>query len=79
MLAHLVTMGSHQTTQLVAQPVGNAGTYVGRLAIRATGYCNLQTAHGTIQGIHVRYCRPLHRGDGYTYTTGKRAALPPQG
>jgi 5-methylcytosine-specific restriction endonuclease McrA len=54
-----------------------AGMYYGRLAIRATGSCNVKTGQGTIQGIHVRYCQPLHRGDGYTYTKG--AALPPQG
>jgi hypothetical protein len=53
-----------------------AGVYVGRLAIRATGSCNLKTAQGTIHGIHVNYCQPLHRGDGYAYANG--AALPPQ-
>ncbi len=52
-----------------------AGVYVGRLAVRATGSCNLKTATGTIQGIHVRYCQPLQRGDGYSYAIG--AALPP--
>jgi 5-methylcytosine-specific restriction endonuclease McrA len=46
-----------------------AGTYVGRLAVRATGFCNLKTAAGTIQGIHVRSCRQLHRADGYTYAS----------
>jgi hypothetical protein len=56
-----------------------AGTYVGRLAVRATGSCNLKTAAGTIQGIHVRYCRQIHRADGYTYASQKgTAALPPQ-
>jgi 5-methylcytosine-specific restriction endonuclease McrA len=50
-----------------------AGVYVGRIAIRATGSCNIKTASGTIQGIHVRYCRPLHRGDGYSYTKGRSA------
>jgi 5-methylcytosine-specific restriction endonuclease McrA len=53
-----------------------AGVYVGRIAIRASGSCSLTTATGTLQGIHVRYCQPLHRGDGYAYTKG--AALPPQ-
>jgi len=53
-----------------------AGVYVGRLAVRATGSCNIKTARGTIEGIHVRSCQPLHRADGYTYTKG--AALPPQ-
>ena len=54
-----------------------AGTYTGRIAIRATGSCNLKTAIGTIQGIHYRYCRPIHRGDGYHYSKG--VALPPLG
>jgi len=53
-----------------------AGVYVGQIAIRATGFCNLTTTTGTVQGIHVRYCQPLHRGDGYAYATG--VALPPQ-
>jgi 5-methylcytosine-specific restriction endonuclease McrA len=53
-----------------------AGTYVGRIAVRATGSCNLKLASGTIEGIHVRYCQPLQRGDGYSYAKG--AALPPQ-
>ena len=51
------------------------GVYVGRIAIRASGSCNLKTASGTLQGIHYRHCQPLHRGDGYTYAKG--AALPP--
>jgi HNH endonuclease len=53
-----------------------AGVYVGRIAIRGSGSCNITTATGAVQGIHSRYCRPLHRGDGYNYTKG--AALPPQ-
>jgi hypothetical protein len=53
-----------------------AGVHVGRIAIRASGSCNITTMTGTVQGIHVRYCQPLHRGDGYAYTKG--AALPPQ-
>ena len=40
------------------------GTYVGRIAIRVTGSCNIKTAQGTIQGIHYRHCQPLHRSDG---------------
>jgi 5-methylcytosine-specific restriction endonuclease McrA len=53
-----------------------AGIYVGRIAIRATGSCNIKTSAGTIQGIHYRYCHPIHRTDGYTYTKGERAFLP---
>jgi hypothetical protein len=53
-----------------------AGVYVGRLAVRATGSCNITTRTGTVQGIHIRSCWPLHRADGYTYQKGA-AALPP--
>ncbi len=58
---------------VVPPPSVKAGTYVGRLAIRARGSCNIQMAAGTIQGIHYRYCPPLHRGDGYTYQNGRSA------
>jgi len=61
---------------IVPPPSVKMGTYVGRLAIRATGSCNLKTAAGAIQGIHYKYCTALHRGDGYRYTKGD-AALPP--
>jgi hypothetical protein len=55
-----------------------AGMRTGDLvrAVRATGSCNITTRAGTVQGIHVRYCRPLHRADGYTYQKGE-AARPP--
>jgi 5-methylcytosine-specific restriction endonuclease McrA len=54
------------------------GVYVGRISVRATGSCNIMTATGTVQGVHVRYCRPLQRSDGYRYQDQKgEAALPP--
>ena len=53
-----------------------AGVYGGRIAVRATGSCNITTAKGTVQGIHWTSSQPLQRGDGYSYTKG--AALPPQ-
>ncbi len=73
-------VGGFRTGDLVRAVVPatsvKAGVYVGRLAIRATGSCNLKTATGTMQGIHVRYCQPLQRGDGYAYAKGD-AAFPP--
>ncbi|HUY76937.1 MAG TPA: RNA-guided endonuclease IscB [Ktedonobacterales bacterium] len=61
---------------IASPPSVKAGTYVGRIAIRASGSCNLKTVAGTIQGIHYKYCQPLHRGDGYSYAKGD-AAFPP--
>jgi 5-methylcytosine-specific restriction endonuclease McrA len=69
-----------KATSVVAPSI-TAGTYMGRLAVRATGSCNIKTSTGIVQGIHIRYCRPLHRGDGYTdtctYSYQKGGALLP--
>jgi 5-methylcytosine-specific restriction endonuclease McrA len=74
-------VGGFRTGDIVRAVVPAAstkmGAYVGRIAVRATGSCNIKTATGTVQGIHYRYCRPLHRGDGYAYQRGE-AVLPPQ-
>jgi 5-methylcytosine-specific restriction endonuclease McrA len=61
---------------VVPQPSVKAGTYTGRLAVRASGSCNLKTAAGTVEGIHVRYCAPIHRADGYAYHNGAAAHSP---
>jgi len=44
-----------------------AGTYLGRVAIRAGGSFNIQSATGLVQGIHHRFCTLLQRADGYGY------------
>ncbi|AJF08260.1 RNA-guided endonuclease IscB [Geoalkalibacter subterraneus] len=50
-------------------PAGKkTGTHLGRVAVRSTGSFNVTTAAGTIQGISHKYCRRLHRADGYGYT-----------
>ena len=43
------------------------GTYTGRVAVRATGSFNITTAKGTIQGISFKYCKSVHKMDGYSY------------
>ncbi len=53
------------------------GTYVGRVAIKSDGYFKITGGFGMVEGIHARYCHPIHRTDGYTYTCGKEAALLP--
>ncbi len=43
------------------------GTYVGRVAVRATGSFNITTKQATIQGISHHHCTALHKCDGYSY------------
>ncbi len=44
-----------------------AGTYVGRLLVRATGSFDIRTKSERIQGINQRYCSIIQRNDGYNY------------
>ncbi len=46
------------------------GTYVGRVAIRATGSFNITTEQATIEGISYKYCTTLYKCDGYSYGHG---------
>ena len=50
-----------------------AGRYLGRVAIRATGSFNIQTATGLVQGIPHRFCTLIQRADGYGYALTQRA------
>ncbi|AEK58646.1 HNH endonuclease domain protein [Acidithiobacillus caldus SM-1] len=50
------------------------GTYLGRVAIRASGSFNIQTASGLVQGVHHRFCTLLQRADGYGYFWTKIAS-----
>jgi hypothetical protein len=68
-----------QTGDLVRASIGKgkkAGVYIGRVAIRATGWFNIQTAKGTVQGIGHQHCRLIQRADGYNYSNNK-PAIPP--
>lgn len=53
-----------------------AGTYVGRVAIRLTGFFNITTTQETVQGISHRFCTSLHQVDGYSYQKGTRHSSP---
>jgi 5-methylcytosine-specific restriction endonuclease McrA len=46
------------------------GTYIGRVAVRATGSFNLATSIGTVQGIAAKWCQAIHHKDGYSYVQG---------
>jgi 5-methylcytosine-specific restriction endonuclease McrA len=54
-----------------------AGTYVGRVAVRSTGFFNMSTQVGTIEGVSYKYCCPIHRCDGYAYHSEKGGGIPP--
>ena len=43
------------------------GTHVGRLAVRSSGFFNIQTRTQVVQGISWKYCQSLHKPDGYSY------------
>ena len=49
------------------------GTHTGRVAVRATGSFNINTAVGTIQGVSHRHCTVLQRGNGYGYLRKEEA------
>jgi 5-methylcytosine-specific restriction endonuclease McrA len=55
--------------QVIAKvPTGKKkGCHIGRVAIRASGNFNIQTALGVVQGIPAKYCRLIQRVDGYHY------------
>ena len=43
------------------------GSYLGKVAIRSTGSFNIKTVNQTVQGINYKYCKQVHRKDGYVY------------
>ncbi|MEQ4716169.1 RNA-guided endonuclease IscB [Nonomuraea sp. B19D2] len=68
------TFFGYQTGDLAraAIPAGKKqGTYIGRIAVRATGSFNIRTRHGLVQGLGHKHFRLLQRADGYGYTTRK--------
>ena len=59
-----------QTGDLViaSVPTGKKeGRHVGRVAIRASGYFNIQTTGSVVQGINSKHCSLVQRADGYHY------------
>ena len=53
------------------------GVYVGRVSIKTDGYFKITgRPFGMVEGIHARYCTPLQRKDGYSYSKGGAALSP---
>jgi len=43
------------------------GTYIGRVVCRASGSFDIATKQGRITGISYKYCKTVHKKDGYEY------------
>lgn len=43
------------------------GSYTGRVLCRASGSFDIVTTTGRVAGISHKYCRPIHKKDGYSY------------
>lgn len=61
---------SFQTGDIVAATVTTGkkiGSYVGRVLCRASGSFDIATTAGRVAGISHKYCKPIHKKDGYSY------------
>ena len=54
------------TVKAVVTSGKRIGEYVGRVAVRTTGSFNI-SASQLVQGISHKYCKIVHRKDGYSY------------
>ena len=79
---HGFATGDHVRT--VAPGGKKAGTYTGRVAVRASGSFNIKTKGGIVQGISYRRCALLQSADGWGYehgeevrASGPSGAIPP--
>jgi 5-methylcytosine-specific restriction endonuclease McrA len=43
------------------------GSYVGRVLCRASSSFDIATTNGRVAGISHKYCKPIHKKDGYSY------------
>ena len=43
------------------------GEYLGKVAVRSSGYFDIKTKNGWVQGIGFEYCHIVQRSDGYLY------------
>jgi hypothetical protein len=69
-----------QTGDLVRATVTTGtkqGSYVGRVLVRASGWFDIRTKGGRVQGISHRCCTPVHHSDGYSYQFGVPYAQDP--
>ena len=51
------------------------GEYLGKVAVRSSGYFDIQIKTQVIQGIGYKYCNIVQRSDGYSYNYKERDFL----
>jgi hypothetical protein len=64
------TFFGFQTGEIVRAilPSGKfAGTHVGRLTVRESGVFEMKTSIGKVSPVRHKYCKSIHRNDGYMY------------
>ncbi|MBW4573149.1 MAG: RRXRR domain-containing protein [Tolypothrix carrinoi HA7290-LM1] len=64
------TFFGFQTGEMVRAilPSGKfAGTHVGRLTVRESGVFEMRTPKGKVSPVRHKYCKSIHRNDGYMY------------
>jgi 5-methylcytosine-specific restriction endonuclease McrA len=45
-----------------------SGVHDGRVAVRSRGYFNISTAKGLLDGVNAKYCKLVHKKDGFGYS-----------
>jgi hypothetical protein len=68
------TFFGFQTGEMVRAilPTGKfAGTHVGRLIVRESGVFEMKTPMGKVSPVRHKYCKSIHRNDGYMYAFSK--------
>ena len=68
--ALIKTVKGFQTGDIVKAIVTKGkktGFYLGKVAVRSSGSFNIKTVSETVQGISHKYCKQIHRQDGYVY------------
>ena len=48
------------------------GIYIGRVAVRSSGYFNITTKDSVVQGVKYSDCSKIQRNDGYSYVIEDR-------
>ncbi len=71
-----------QTGEIVTATVKKGkktGKYIGRVAVRTSGYFDIQTSRQKVTGISWQCCQSIHQTDGYNYNFGKEKGISPIG